>query len=150
MATLLRLYINRRSLALLLLGIASGLPLALGGNIIAGWLTDRGFDVARIGLLGLCALPYAFKVFWSPVIDRFTPPFLGRRRGWILLMQLSLIAAIFLMSATNPQRSLAMVAAAATLVAFLSATQDIVIDAWRGRIAGRRTRAGRGGFRRWI
>src|SRR5271170_1170620 len=88
MTEFLRLYSNRRSLALFLLGIGSGLPLALSGDFLAGWLTDRGIDVATIGLLGLAALPYALKVFWSPLVDRFTPPFLGRRRGWILTTQL--------------------------------------------------------------
>jgi PAT family beta-lactamase induction signal transducer AmpG len=122
---------NRRFLALLLLGLSSGLPLTLSGDLLSAWLTDTGFDPAKIGLLGLAGLPYAFKFLWSPLADRFVPPWLGRRRGWMAATQLSLIAAILLLSMTDPARSLLAVGAAATLVAFLSATQDIVIDAWR-------------------
>jgi MFS transporter, PAT family, beta-lactamase induction signal transducer AmpG len=124
----------RRAAALLLLGIASGLPLALSGDLLSAWLTDAGKDVSRIGSLGLVGLPYALKVLWSPLADRFALPFLGRRRGWMLISQIALMAAMFAMSATHPAVSLIPVAFVATAIAFLSATQDIVIDAWRADI----------------
>jgi MFS transporter, PAT family, beta-lactamase induction signal transducer AmpG len=131
MRHLLRLYLNRRSLALFLLGVASGLPLALSGDFLAAWLTDAKINVRQIGLIGLVGLPYALKVLWAPLVDRYAPPFLGRRRGWIALSQLGLIVAILILSETRPALSLTRVALAAMVVAFLSATQDIVIDAWR-------------------
>lgn len=131
MTELLRLYFNRRSLALFLLGVASGLPLAISGDFLAAWLTERHIDFAHIGLIGLAGMPYALKVLWAPLVDRYAPPFLGRRRGWIALSQVGLIGAILLLSLTHPAHSLPMVALAATVVALLSATQDIVIDAWR-------------------
>ena len=74
---------TRRWAALILQGFASGLPLALSGDLLSAWLTDSGFDPSKIGLLGLAGLPYAFKVVWSPLADRYAPPFLGRRRGWM-------------------------------------------------------------------
>jgi MFS transporter, PAT family, beta-lactamase induction signal transducer AmpG len=125
---------TRRWTALVLLGFASGLPYALSGDFLAAWLTDAGFDAGKIGLLGLAALPYAFKVVWSPLADRYAPPFLGRRRGWLLIVQLLLVAAILLLARTDPKRSLAAVAVAAAIVATLSATQDIVVDAWRADV----------------
>jgi PAT family beta-lactamase induction signal transducer AmpG len=125
---------GRKWTALVLLGLASGLPLALSGDLLAAWLSDAGFDPAKIGLLGLAGLPYAFKVIWSPLADRYRPPILGRRRGWIIGSQVLLIAAIWILSETNPRQSLLAVGAAATAVAFFSATQDIVIDAWRADV----------------
>jgi len=125
---------TRRWIALLLLGAASGLPLALSGDLLAAWLTDAGFDPRKIGLLALAGLPYAFKVVWSPLLDRFSPRILGRRRGWMVIAQIALILAILVLAQTDPRRSLAAVAVAATCVAFFSATQDIVIDAWRADI----------------
>jgi len=125
---------SRRWTALLLLGFASGLPYALSGDLLAAWLTSAGFDPGKIGALGLVALPYAFKVVWAPLVDRFAPPILGRRRGWLLCSQLLLIAAIFSLAQTDPRRSLQLVAIAAAAVAMLSATQDIVVDAWRADV----------------
>jgi MFS transporter, PAT family, beta-lactamase induction signal transducer AmpG len=127
-------FIARRWVGLVLLGFASGLPLALSSDLLAAWLTDAGFKPDKIGLLGLAALPYALKVIWSPLADRFAPPVLGRRRGWMLITQFLLIGAIFILSTTDPRRSLLATALAATAVAFLSATQDIIVDAWRADV----------------
>jgi PAT family beta-lactamase induction signal transducer AmpG len=134
MTEFIRLFCNRRSLALFLLGIASGVPLAVSGDLLAAWLTDQHIDMSRVGMFGLVGLPYFFKALWSPLVDRFTPPLLGRRRGWITLTQLALVGSILLLSETAPGLSLKMVALAATLVAFLGATQDIVTDALRADI----------------
>ena len=125
---------SRRFLALLLLGISSGLPLALSGDLLSAWLTDAGFDTRKIGSIGLVGLPYACKVIWSPLADRFSLPFLGRRRGWMAATQLLLIAAISILAHCDPKTSLPLLALAATAVAFLSASQDIVIDAWRADV----------------
>jgi PAT family beta-lactamase induction signal transducer AmpG len=123
--------VSRRSLALVLLGFACGLPLAISGDWMAAWLTDNGFKPSVIGLLGWVALPYALKVIWSPLIDRFTFPFLGRRRGWMLVSQLALIAAILALARTDPRRSLVAVGVVAGAVAFFSATLDTVVSAWQ-------------------
>lgn len=121
----------RRLAAVLLLGFASGLPLALTGQAMQAWLTVDGVDLATIGFLGLVGLPYTFKFLWSPLMDRFEPPLLGRRRGWLVTTQLALAAALAWMSGLSPTTSSALFAAAAVLVAFLSASQDVVIDAYR-------------------
>jgi MFS transporter, PAT family, beta-lactamase induction signal transducer AmpG len=125
---------SRRFLALLLLGISSGLPLALSGDLLSAWLTDAGFDTRKIGSIGLVGLPYACKVIWSPLADRFSLPFLGRRRGWMAATQILLIGAIAVLAHCDPKTSLPLLALAATAVAFLSASQDIVIDAWRADV----------------
>ena len=121
----------RRFAAVLLLGFASGLPLALTGQAMQAWLTIDGVDLATIGFLGLVGLPYTFKFLWAPLMDRFEPPLLGRRRGWLVTTQLLLAAALVWMSGISPTTSSALFATAATLIAFLSASQDVVIDAYR-------------------
>lgn len=127
--------------ALLSLGFASGLPYALTDDAFRAWLTSAKFDLSTIGWLGLVSLPYSLKFLWSPVIDRFVPPFLGRRRGWILLTQGGLVLAILAVALqmfaignllpTERAGSLPILAIAALILAFLSATQDIAIDAYR-------------------
>lgn len=127
--------------AILLLGFASGLPFALTDDAFRAWMTKAQLNLSTIGWFSLVSLPYSLKFFWSPILDRFTPPFLGRRRGWILLAQLGLVAAILLLALqmvgmgglTSEQRSLALqlVALTALVIAFCSATQDIAIDAYR-------------------
>src|SRR5690349_24672547 len=91
-----------RLLAVTVLGFASGLPLALTGQAMQAWLSAEGLDVATIGFLSLVGLPYTFKFLWAPLMDRFEPPGLGRRRGWLVLTQLLLAGALLLMAATPP------------------------------------------------
>ena len=122
---------SHRLLAVLFLGFASGLPLALTGQAMQAWLTVDGVDIATIGFLGLVGVPYTFKFLWAPLMDRFEPPFLGRRRGWLVLSQLALAGMLWWMSGLSPSAAPLLFAAAAVGVAFLSASQDVVIDAYR-------------------
>ena len=120
-----------RLAAVTVLGFASGLPLALTGQAMQAWLTADGIDIATIGFLSLVGLPYTFKFLWAPLMDRFEPPWLGRRRSWLVLTQLALAAALFWMAATPPASALGAFALVAGLVAWLSASQDVVVDAYR-------------------
>jgi PAT family beta-lactamase induction signal transducer AmpG len=120
-----------RLLAVTLLGFASGLPLALTGQAMQAWLSVEGLDIATIGFLSVVGLPYTFKFLWAPLMDRFEPPGLGRRRGWLVASQLGLAGALLAMAATPPTGALAAFALLALAVAFLSASQDVVIDAYR-------------------
>jgi MFS transporter, PAT family, beta-lactamase induction signal transducer AmpG len=121
---------NRRILVTLLLGFASGLPLALTSGTLQAWMTVEGVNLKTIGVFTLVGLPYTWKFLWAPLMDRFVPPFLGRRRGWILLTQLALMAGIAIMGATDPKAAPWALAALAVFVAFSSASQDIVYDAY--------------------
>ena len=120
-----------RLVVVTLLGFASGLPLALTGQALQAWLSLDGVDVATIGFLSLVGLPYTFKFLWAPLMDRFEVPGLGRRRGWLVLTQLLLALALLALSATSPKGALQVFALLAVTVAFLSASQDVVIDAYR-------------------
>jgi PAT family beta-lactamase induction signal transducer AmpG len=120
-----------RLLAVTVLGFASGLPLALTGQAMQAWLTADGVDLATIGFLSLVGLPYTFKFLWAPLMDRFDLPLLGRRRGWLVLTQLALAAALLALSAASPQESIRVFALLAVTVAFVSASQDVVVDAYR-------------------
>ena len=114
------------------LGFASGLPLALTGQALQAWLSTEGVDIATIGFLSLVGLPYTFKFLWAPLMDRFELwPALGRRRGWLVLTQLGLAAALWALAGTPPRGALQVFALLAVLVAFVSASQDVVIDAYR-------------------
>jgi len=113
------------------LGFASGLPLALSGQAMQAWLSVSGIDIATIGFLSLVGLPYTFKFLWAPLMDRFEPPWLGRRRGWLVLTQLALALALLAMAATSPSEATRAFALIAVGVAFLSASQDVVVDAYR-------------------
>ncbi|MEA3347742.1 MAG: AmpG family muropeptide MFS transporter, partial [Pseudomonadota bacterium] len=115
----------------LLMGFACGLPLLLTISILQAWMKEAGVDIKVIGLFSLVGLPYTLKFLWAPVMDRFTLPFLGRRRGWLLLFQLTLMLAIAVLGLTNPLASPLLVALAAFMVTFFSASQDIVVDAYR-------------------
>lgn len=117
--------------ALLLLGISSGLPLLLTGKTLQAWMTVEKIDLASIGLFSLVALPYSLKFLWAPLLDRFALPFLGRRRGWLLVIQSALLVAIAFMALQKPAQSLQLLAVNALIIAFLSATQDIAADAYR-------------------
>lgn len=114
------------------LGFASGLPLALTGQALQAWLSVEGIDIATIGFLSLVGLPYTFKFLWAPLMDRFELwPALGRRRGWLVATQLLLAGTLLALAATPPRGALQGFALLALLVAFVSATQDVVIDAYR-------------------
>ncbi len=126
-----RLTALHRLLVVTLLGFASGLPLALTGQAMQAWLSVEGVDIATIGFLSLVGLPYTFKFLWAPLMDRFELPWLGRRRGWLVLTQLALAAALWWMSSTSPTASIRLFALLAVLVAFISASQDVVVDAYR-------------------
>jgi len=115
----------------LLLGFSSGIPLALTGTTLQAWMKTENVDLTTIGLFSLVGLPYALKFLWAPFMDRYTPPFLGRRQGWIVIAQLLLVASIATMGFFNPAQTPWIVAALAMLVAFFSASQDIVVDAYR-------------------
>ncbi len=120
-----------RMLVALLMGFACGLPLLLTISVLQAWMKDVGVDIKVIGLFSLVGLPYTLKFLWAPVLDRFTLPFLGRRRGWMLLLQILLILAIVALGLTNPLASPGLVALVAFMVTFFSASQDIVVDAYR-------------------
>lgn len=113
------------------MGFASGLPLALTGQALQAWLTIDGVNIATIGFFGLVGIPYTFKFLWAPLMDRFEPPWLGRRRGWLVISQLSLAATLYFMSGLSPSAQPVLFAQWAVLLAFLSASQDVVVDAYR-------------------
>ncbi len=117
--------------ALALLGFASGLPLYLTGRTLQAWMRVEHVDLTTIGLFSLVGLPYSLKWLWAPVIDRYVPPFLGRRRGWLLITQVALLVAIAAMSLHDPGRGLQLLAFNAIVIAFFSASQDVVVDAYR-------------------
>jgi PAT family beta-lactamase induction signal transducer AmpG len=122
---------SRLLASLLLLGFASGLPLFLTGSTLKAWMTDEGLSLATIGLFSFVTLPYSLKVFWAPFLDRFALPGLGRRRGWMMLMQLGMAVALVLLARSQPHLDLLRVVILALAVAFTSATFDIAVDAWR-------------------
>ena len=122
-------------LAILLLGAASGFPNQLTESALQAWLKDGGATNTTIGLMSYVAWPYLLKPLWAPLIDRYPMPFLGRRRGWILAMQIALAAGIALFALQNPASSLAPIAVCAVAIVFFSATQDIAIDAYRTDLA---------------
>ncbi|MGA6829165.1 AmpG family muropeptide MFS transporter [Nitrospira sp. NS4] len=123
--------LNRRLAVMFPLGFLSGLPLALTAGTLQAWLTVEGVDLKTIGIFTLVGLPYTLKFLWAPVIDRLVPPWLGRRRGWMLVTQLCVTLGLVLMASTSPRHQPELLAAFALLVAFLSASLDIVFDAYR-------------------
>jgi MFS transporter, PAT family, beta-lactamase induction signal transducer AmpG len=128
-------YTDRRVVLVLILGFASGLPLLLTFSTLSAWLASVGIRRATIGAFALVGAPYSLKFIWSPLIDRLPPPLpLGRRRGWGISIQIALIAATVSLGACDPRHHLGAMGALAVLVAFLSASQDVVIDAWRVEI----------------
>ena len=113
------------------MGFAGGMPLYLTLTVLQAWLSQEGVSLATIGLLGLVGLPYTFKFLWAPLLDRYKPIALGRRRGWLLLSQIALTGSIVLLGLQDPSANIWGVVVASYLVTFFSATQDIVIDAYR-------------------
>jgi len=126
-----RLAAAHRWAAVLVLGFASGLPLALTGQALQAWLTVDGLDLAQIGFLTLIGIPYTFKFLWAPLMDRVDLPLLGRRRGWVVFTQALLAVALFALADVSPRYALPLFAALGVGVAFISASQDIVVDAYR-------------------
>ena len=120
-----------RVAAVMVLGFASGLPLALTGSTLQAWLTVSNVDIRTIAWFSWIGVPYLLKFLWAPVMDRFVPPFFGRRRGWMLLCQMALLAGIAAMTLSPPDESVFLLGIIALSVAFASASQDIVIDAYR-------------------
>jgi len=118
-------------LVAIVMGFSSGLPLLLTMSVLQAWMTDAGVDLTVIGLFALVGLPYTLKFLWAPFLDRFTLPFLGRRRGWLLVAQIALTASIAGLGQSDPLQNPWLLAFAAFLVTFFSASQDIVIDAYR-------------------
>ncbi len=127
----LKVYATRKMAAVALLGMSGGLPLFLTSKTLQAWMTAEKVDLATIGLISLVGLPYSTKFLWSPVVDRWAPPFLGRRRGWMACTQMALALAIAALAFGDPKGAVLAFAFTALGVAFLSATQDIVIDAYR-------------------
>ena len=129
---ILQVLLSGRMLVAFLMGFSAGLPLLLTGSVLQAWMTETGVDLGTIGLFALVGLPYTLKFLWAPLLDRFTiSAFLGRRRGWLLLIQIILMLAIAGLGFTNPAQHPLPVALMALLVTFFSASQDIVIDAYR-------------------
>lgn len=134
---MLQVFKSRKMAALLLLGFSSGLPLYLTSRTLQAWMTVEGVNLTAIGFVSLFSLPYSLKFLWAPLIDGFSFPFLGRRKGWLIVTQLALAAAIAAMALQNPAGALQLVAINAVAIAFLSATQDITIDAYSADILDR-------------
>ena len=114
----LRIFTQPKSAILLILGFASGLPLALTSGTLQAWMTVENIDLKTIGFFSLVGQAYVFKFLWSPVMDRYTPPFLGRRRGWLLATQILLLIAIAAMGFLEPSTQLRWMAALAVVIAF--------------------------------
>jgi MFS transporter, PAT family, beta-lactamase induction signal transducer AmpG len=132
---LLKVFGSRKMAALLVLGFSSGLPLYLTGKApLQAWLTKEGVGLGAIAAFGLVGVPYSLKFLWAPLLDRFVPPFLGRRRGWMLVFQALLLLGIALMGFQTPSQGLQVLAMVAVAVAFFSASQDIVVDAYRSDV----------------
>lgn len=115
-------------------GLASGMPLYLLLQLVPAWLRDQGVSLTEIGLFALVGIPYAWKFAWAPFMDRWIPPFLGRRRGWMVVCQLLLIGFIGILGAFDPAQATWAIAGLAAAVAFFSASQDVAIDAFRREI----------------
>ena len=123
--------LNRRMLICVFTGFTSGLPLYVLIQLVPAWLRVEGVGLAEIGFFALVGFPYTWKFVWAPIMDRYTLPFLGRRRGWMLVTQLALFASIAAMGFIKPSLSIWTVAYLAAAVAFFSASQDVVLDAYR-------------------
>jgi PAT family beta-lactamase induction signal transducer AmpG len=122
---------TRRMLICVVTGFSSGLPLFLLLNLVPAWLKTEGVDLKTIGAFALVQFPYTWKFIWSPLLDRYVVPVLGRRRGWMLISQVGLMALIILLGAFSPHHDISTIAVICTLFAFMSATQDISLDAYR-------------------
>lgn len=126
--------LNKRMLICIFTGFTSGLPLYFVYTLIPAWLRSESVSLKEIGLFALIGLPYTWKFIWAPMMDRYVPPFLGRRRGWMLITQVFLLLSMATVGAFNPIDSLWTIAYLAAAIAFFSASQDIVLDAYRREI----------------
>jgi len=147
MSSSLSVYTSRRVALLLALGFSSGLPLALTSGTLQAWATVEGASLQHLGFLTLIGSAYTLKFLWAPLVDRYAPPFLGRRRGWVLVTQLLLAAAIAAMGWFTPAQHMVWLAALAVGVAFLSATQDIAFDAYSTDVLHKQERAAGAAFK---
>jgi PAT family beta-lactamase induction signal transducer AmpG len=120
-----------KMLVMLMTGFSSGLPLLLTGSTIKLWMREEGLDLTTIGFFGLVGLPYTLKFLWAPFMDRIIPPFGGRRRGWMLITQIILMIAIGSIAGINPTHHFSILVGLCLLITFFSASQDIVLDAYR-------------------
>ncbi len=127
----LRQIVSRKMIVALIMGFSCGVPLLLTISVLQAWMKKEGVDLTVIGIFSLVGIPYTLKFLWAPVFDRFTLPFLGRRKGWLLIAQLMLIASIVLLGLCDPVKMPWIVALVAFMVTFFSASQDIVVDAYR-------------------
>jgi MFS transporter, PAT family, beta-lactamase induction signal transducer AmpG len=123
--------LNKRMLICLITGFSSGLPLYLLIQLVPAWFRREGIDLATIGLFNLVLFPYTWKFIWSPIMDRFSIPFLGRRRGWMIITQIPLVALMSILGTFSPAENLTPVIITVGAIAFFSASQDIVLDAYR-------------------
>jgi PAT family beta-lactamase induction signal transducer AmpG len=129
--SIIKVVVSRRMLVAFVMGFACGLPLLLTVSVLQAWMKDEGVDLTVIGMMALVGLPYTLKFLWAPFLDRFTLPILGRRRGWMLVAQIALTVSIAGLGQSNPVLNPWLLAFAAFLVTFFSASQDIVVDAYR-------------------
>ena len=132
----LRVLLTRKMLICIFTGFSSGLPLYLLLNLLPAWLRTEGVDLKTIGFFALIQFPYTWKFLWSPFLDRYALPVLGRRRGWILLMQIGLLLTIGLLGGLSPRADIGPVLWLAALLSLFSATQDIALDAYRRELLG--------------
>lgn len=130
-AKIMKAIVSRRMAVALIMGFASGLPLLLTKGVLQAWMKEEGIDLSLIGMTNLLAVPYSVKFIWAPLLDRYTLNFLGRRRGWLLVAQSGLLLSIAAMGLSNPSGAPLVLVAAALFVTFMSASQDIVVDAYR-------------------
>ncbi len=130
-AAIFRVLFSRRMLVALIMGYVAGLPLELTGFVLKTWMREQNVNLSVIGMMALVGIPYTLKFLQAPVLDRFSIPLFGRRRGWLLIFQFSLILSIFALGMTNPSQNPWWVALCAFFVTLFSASQDIVIDAYR-------------------
>jgi PAT family beta-lactamase induction signal transducer AmpG len=134
MKSIFKVFASFRMFVVLILGFSSGLPLGLTSGTLQAWMKTENIDLGTIGLFSLVGIPYTLKFIWSPLMDRYIPPLLGRRRGWILLSQIGLVITIIALGFSDPKLTPKYIAFFAVCVAFFSASQDIAVDAYRAEI----------------
>ena len=146
--SLLKAILNKRMLICLFNGFSAGLPLFFIYQFIPAWLRTEEVNLKTIGLFALVGMPYNWKFIWAPALDRYVPPFLGRRRGWILIFQILLFFSMCYIGTINPKENIWLVAYTAAAIAFFSASQDVVLDAYRREL--RRTGSWKLNVRQWL